>query len=161
MIRLATLTDLTRIHEVYALAKETMLKSGNRNQWLGGYPSQNLLIDDIQRKQLYVLEYNNQIEAVFALILGVDATYLKIHEGKWISGEPYGTIHRLASSGKVRHVLEKAVVYSLDIIPHLRIDTHEDNAIMRHLLAVLQFQYCGIIYLKDGSPRLAYEYIRR
>ena len=40
---------------------------------------------------------------------------------------------------------------------NIRIDTHKDNKIMQGLLARHGFSYCGIIYLKNGSPRLAYQ----
>ncbi len=42
-------------------------------------------------------------------------------------------------------------------IKHLRIDTHQDNKIMQHVILKNGFTYCGIIYTGDGSPRLAYE----
>jgi RimJ/RimL family protein N-acetyltransferase len=38
----------------------------------------------------------------------------------------------------------------------LRIDTHEDNKRMQHILAKNGFVYCGIV-LQNGSDRLAYE----
>ena len=39
----------------------------------------------------------------------------------------------------------------------IRIDTHEDNKPMRRFLEKCGFKFCGIIYLEDGSKRLAYE----
>ena len=39
----------------------------------------------------------------------------------------------------------------------LRIDTHEKNVRMRRFLNKNQFEERGIIYLKDGNPRIAYE----
>ena len=43
---------------------------------------------------------------------------------------------------------------------HLRVDTHATNRAMRHLLDKEGFVYCGIIYMPDGSPRVAYEWWR-
>lgn len=37
------------------------------------------------------------------------------------------------------------------------IDTHKDNKITRHLIEKNGFAKCGIIYVADGSPRIAYE----
>ena len=34
---------------------------------------------------------------------------------------------------------------------HLRIDTHENNVVMRHLIARHGFP-CGTIYVEDGHP---------
>lgn len=39
----------------------------------------------------------------------------------------------------------------------MRIDTHENNKVMQHLIKKNGFQECGIIYVEDGSPRIAYE----
>lgn len=41
---------------------------------------------------------------------------------------------------------------------HVRIDTHRDNKTMQHVILKNGFEYCGIIYLKNGEQRLAYEY---
>ena len=43
---------------------------------------------------------------------------------------------------------------------NIRIDTHKDNAIMRHCLESYGFRYCGIIYLENGDERLAYQLFR-
>ena len=40
---------------------------------------------------------------------------------------------------------------------HLRIDTHEKNLVMQNLVKKTGFSYCGIIYVDDGTKRLAYE----
>ena len=49
------------------------------------------------------------------------------------------------------------VDYAWGVIPHLRIDTHENNAVMQHLVEKHGFQRCGIIHLEDGAPRIAFE----
>ena len=42
-------------------------------------------------------------------------------------------------------------------ISNIRVDTHNDNKIMQYLLEKHGYQKCGIIYVKDGSPRIAYQ----
>ena len=37
------------------------------------------------------------------------------------------------------------------------IDTHRDNQVMRERILRNGFQECGIIYLENGDPRIAYE----
>ena len=44
-------------------------------------------------------------------------------------------------------------------IDNIRVDTHRDNAPMRRVIEENRFTCCGIIYLADGSPRLAFEWI--
>ena len=53
--------------------------------------------------------------------------------------------------------LKACVSFCAGICPHLRIDTHEDNRIMQRAVEKLGFHRCGIIYVSDGSPRIAYE----
>lgn len=43
------------------------------------------------------------------------------------------------------------------ICPNIRIDTHRDNRIMQRVLTKNGFTYFGLIYLKSGAERLAYQ----
>ena len=44
--------------------------------------------------------------------------------------------------------------------PHLRADTHEDNKIMQKVILKNGFQETGIIYVEDGTPRIAFEKVK-
>ena len=81
-------------------------------------------------------------------------------EGKWLNDEPYGTIHRIASNGTEKGIMKICLDYCDNYVSNIRIDTHKDNKIMQHLLEKFNFKYCGIIYLSDGNPRLAYHRIK-
>ena len=48
-----------------------------------------------------MLETESGLHGVFAFILGEDPTYGVIEDGQWLSGDPYGTIHRIAG-GRLR-----------------------------------------------------------
>ena len=39
-------------------------------------------------------------------------------------------------------------------------DTHADNAPMRHLLEKSGFSHRGTIYVEDGTPRLAFDLLK-
>ncbi len=159
MIRLATLADLDCILAVYSLARKYMRSQGNRNQWVNGYPQKEMLTNDIEQGHLYVFEDDDGIFGVFALIIGEDPTYQYI-EGKWLTeNRLYGTIHRIASDGSHRGLLQAAVDFSFKQVDVLRIDTHHDNRKMQSCIDHSGFEKCGIIYLEDGSPRIAYEMI--
>ena len=157
MIRHAQLDDWEQILSIYAHAREFMRQTGNPNQWKDKDPSPDLLIQDIQKKQLYLLEDNNAIQAVFALIPGEDPTYSYI-DGHWLNDQPYAAIHRVASAGKQKGVLAECLIYCTGKYRNIRIDTHQDNKIMQHLLSKYGFQRCGIIYLENGDPRIAYHF---
>ena len=157
MIRLANLADLTQIQSIYAVARRFMTANGNPYQWNAHYPSDELLLQDIQHRQLYVEETDGVVNGVFVLALGEDPTYGVIESGAWLSDAPYGTIHRIASNGAVPGFFGRCVAFCQERIRHLRIDTHHDNAVMQHLSEKAGFYRCGIIYLANGDPRIAYE----
>ena len=157
MIRLAREGDLPRILEIYAAARSFMRANGNPNQWKDGYPAKETLLGDIAAEKLYVGEATGTPFGVFFLSEGPDPTYSRIDGEGWRSGTSYGVIHRIASDGTRKGFLHTAVEFARERFSHLRIDTHEDNKVMQHVLEKHGFQRTGIIYLEDGDPRIAYE----
>lgn len=159
MIRQATTGDLEQIMQIYAYARSFMAANGNPTQWGDSYPPRQMIEDDIKKGELYVLAESDRVQAVFLFFVGTDETYLKIENGSWLSDAPYGVIHRVAAGAGVgvHGVVGKVVAYCFERIPHLRMDTHADNKVMQHQLEKNGFEKCGIIYVRDGSPRIAYE----
>ena len=155
LIRLARQADIPTLLEVYDRARQTMRARGNTTQWVGGYPSRELLEEDIARGFAYVVEEEGRVHAAFAFIVGPDPTYAVI-EGAWPDQAPYGTLHRVASDGTLHGVLHQAVAFAQDRIDHLRADTHASNLAMQQALEKEGFVYCGIIHVADGTPRRAY-----
>ena len=149
MIRKAEKGDLPRIYEIYETARQFMWENGNHAQWGAGDRPEDAVADEAI------------IHAVFAFIEGEDPVYLKIEQGSWMVDTEYAAVHRVASDGTVRNVLEKIMDYCKAQIPHLRIDTHEDNKVMQHVLEKYGFVRCGIVYVPDGSPRIAYELLEK
>ena len=132
---------------LYQQARVFMRAKGNPNQWPDGYPPQSLLEADIAQGHSYVLEDEaGQLVGTFALIAGEDPTYGQIDGLGWRSTSPYVTLHRLAANGK-------------SVCPHIRIDTHAQNLPMQQAILAYGFQERGTIYLQDGSPRQAYDYL--
>ncbi len=154
-IRKAEMTDLDRVLEIYENARSFMARTGNPNQWGKTNPPREVLERDIALGQLYVVYRDGVIHGVFAFISGEDPTYGYI-EGDWLSNAPYAAIHRVASDGS-GGILAAAVAYARERVAHLRIDTHQDNWVMQRAILRAGFVYCGVIYLENGSPRLAYE----
>ena len=150
--------ELSRILEIYDIAKAYMRSSGNPNQWNGAYPDPELLREDIRRQCLYVIKKDGRIHGVFMLLLEEEPTYSYIEDGSWREGEtPYGTIHRLAGDGEGKGLFAKCVAFCEGKVKYLRADTHFDNHTMQHLLEKNGFERRGIIYLKNGDPRIAYQ----
>ena len=158
IIRKAEEKDLNSILRVYDIAREYMRQNGNPDQWGWDKPPKEMLVDDIKIGQLYVGENTDgSIPFVFAFILGDDPTYSYIEDGSWLSDEPYGTIHRIASDGSIPGVVKMAVDFCKTIISNIRIDTHHNNKTMQHVVEKIGFTKCGIIYIEDGTPRIAYQ----
>lgn len=156
-IRVAKMEDLPRIEEIYAYARQFMENTGNPTQWGKTEPKVSQLKIDIGEEKLYVIE-SHGIHGVFFFTIGEDPTYARIEDGSWLSDEPYGTIHRIAGDGS-GGIVGTAVEFGKQKIRHLRIDTHHDNKVMQHVVEKLGFSRRGIIYVADGSPRIAYEMV--
>ena len=156
-ILLAKEADLPRILEIYDIAKAYMRANGNPNQWNGAYPDPETLRTDIEKQRLYVYKKDGRIHGVFMLLLEEEPTYAYIEDGSWREERPYGTIHRLAGDGEVKGLFAKCVAFCEKKVPYLRADTHFDNHTMQHLLEKNGFERRGIIYLKNGDPRIAYQ----
>ena len=160
MIREAIESDLLEIKSIVAKARELMKASGNVNQWVDGYPSIDVLLSDIRSGNAYLLLRENKAVAYFAMIDGPDPTYNLITKGSWLNDDSYGVLHRVASSGEAKGVFKEILFHASEYYSNIRIDTHHDNKIMQRLLEQNGFVYCGVIFLGDGSPRLAYQRIK-
>ena len=158
MFRGAVRGDLAQILKIYARAREFMAENGNPTQWGDGYPTPELLAEDIDTNRLFVYMVNGRMQAVFAFILGPDPTYNVIEDGQWLNDTlPYGTIHRMASAAENRGIGKKVIEWCLEHCESLRADTHADHKILQHLLESNGFTRCGIIHVADGTPRIAYQ----
>lgn len=155
-IETANMGDLPRILEIYAYARSFMAKTGNPTQWGIGHPPREQLERDIENGRLYLVKEVSSIRGVFYFCIEEDPTYAVIHDGAWHDTKPYGVIHRIASDGS-GGILKAAVDFARSRVDYLRIDTHENNHVMQRALQKQGFGYCGIIYIADGSPRLAYD----
>ena len=54
-------------------------------------------------------------------------------------------------------VSEACLDWCFERWPNVRVDTHRDNKVMQHILTKYGFQRCGIIYVKNGTERIAYQ----
>lgn len=159
VIRKAELSDLPSIMPIYDKARETMRRMGNPHQWDSSYPSVALIEEDIRAGYCHVCVLGDgSVCGVFWFGVIDEPTYHRIEDGRWLNEKPYGVIHRLASGGEVRGLGRLVLEWAMAQYPNIRVDTHRDNRVMQHLVSALGFSYCGIIYVSDGSPRLAYQW---
>ena len=156
MIQKANMTQLPRILEIYEKARDFMARSGNPDQWGRAYPPEEMIRQDILDGKSYVNLDGDRICAVFYFAVEADPTYGYI-EGTWCNDEPYGVIHRIAVDGSGKGVAAECFAFAAQHCDNIRIDTHEKNIPMQRCLAKNGFARCGIIYLEDGDPRIAYQ----
>lgn len=156
-IKKSTINDLKDILKIYAIARKYMKETGNPNQWKDNKPEKEEIIKDINNANHYIVYDSDGIHGAFSFIIGDDPTYSYIEGGSWLNDEKYGTLHKVASAQTKRGILSFILSYCSNLIDNIKIDTHEDNKIMQHLILKNGFTKCGIIYLLDGEPRIAYQ----
>ena len=64
-VRRATYNDIPRIMEVCEQARRIMRSDGNMNQWTGGYPSEEVIREDIADDVAYVVDDITDIVGYF------------------------------------------------------------------------------------------------
>ena len=133
-------------------------------QWHEGYPGRDLIEHDIENGIGYVFAEEDRLLGYCCILVGEEPAYRDI-KGAWKTDLPYAVVHRMAFGAETRgHGFSKAA-FSLikDLclekgIDAIRIDTHNDNKVMQHILAREGFVYCGQV-MYDG-PKLAFEWDR-
>lgn len=158
-IRQATEKDIPVMREVLNHGRQIQLEAGVI-QWAEGYPSDELMLEDIERQAAYVcLNEENDIVGVASVFTDPDPTYFEI-EGEWLNDAPYATVHRIATNGQIKGVGQYLLRWVQENHDNIRIDTHADNAGMKHILEKLGFKYTGVIYIENGEARDAYHYVK-
>ena len=160
-IREAKPADIADIMLVMEAAKGIMRASGNMHQWADGYPSEDAITADMEKKGGFVIEdANKKVVGYFAFLASPEPTYAQIYEGQWVDDvQSYHVVHRIASYPDVHGIFSAIMDFCFSRDTNIRIDTHRDNKIMQHNLQKHDFTYCGIIYLLSGDERLAYQRI--
>jgi len=161
--RKAQKNDVDAIAALYAQAVAYFAQSGI-DQWQHGYPNAESAEADIAAENSYLLENEDGVLATAMFCIGHEPTYDHIYDGSWAVDGPYAFIHRVAVSNDQKGKGVAQVLFNkfdlmckLKNIKSLRVDTHEQNRSMQRALTKNGFECRGIIYLADGSKRLAFE----
>ncbi len=161
--RKAELRDLEVIMSIIRKAQDQFKKDGI-DQWQNNYPNEDIIKSDIEKEESYVLLKDNTIVGTVYLSFTGESDYDKIYQGQWLTEGPYAVIHRVAveldlrGQGLASRVMEFAVNKCKDRgFNSIKVDTHKDNKPMQRLLDKYGFKYCGLIYLKSGAERIAFE----
>jgi len=165
-IRKTTKEDIKEIIPIFEEARKTIAALGI-DQWQNGYPSEAVVLADIEKNQSYLCEIDGKACGTFAMLENGEPTYDEIFDGDWLTGDDsrdYIAIHRVAISVSSRGsgLSGKIIGYATEFAEalgrkSLRIDTHRGNVVMRRMLEKNGFLHCGTIYLESGDERVAYE----
>ena len=163
-IRPAKESELTQIMQLIDHSRSIMRANGNFSQW-GGYPGADLIESDIAHGIGHaVIEpdpnegKDGRMVGYFALLRTPEPTYTYIEEGQWLDDTtPYGTIHRLACAAGVHGIAQCVFEWAERQCASVRVDTHLDNHIMLHIIQRHGYTRCGVVYMRDGSPREAFQ----
>lgn len=156
--------DIYSVVEIMNEAKQ-YFKQHHIPQWQNenGYPNEKDVQWDMHKGGSWVVKENADILGYSFIDVYNDPNYAYI-EGKWLNNEPYVVIHRtcVKSAYKGRNIASLFVKKAEEIckekkIYNIRVDTHEKNIAMQHMLEKNGFVKVGTIYVEDGSPRFAYQ----
>ena len=162
--RPATLDDLDGVMKVIREA-QAFLAEQNIDQWQNDFPNPTVITSDISKNTGNVIEQDGEIVAFFAFCPPPEPVYADLEGGKWLNEtENYGAMHRVAVSNACRgsgigHLIyEEAIAKSLERgYASVRVDTHPDNKIMRHIAESHGFVLCGTVYYPGNLKRVAFE----
>lgn len=162
MIRKGNTNDIPAIMEIIADA-QSLLAGRGVDQWQDGYPTADIIQQDIARAESYVIEIDRSVAATAVISFAGEVTYNSI-DGAWLNDNSYVVVHRLAvrnsalRSGLARQMMLYAEELALQRgVNNIRVDTHNDNIAMQFLLNNLGFVFCGEITLLSGAPRIAFQ----
>lgn len=171
IVRKGEFKDLLGIISVIDDAKE-LFRLNSSNQWqdTDGYPNDKAFIKDFAENEVLVCTDGELIIGVLVVSFQAEECYKNIVQGEWLNNNPYAVIHRLAvkkeyyHKGVAKQLLDKAEYLILKKgIYDIKVDTHEQNIAVQHLLESFDYIYTGVIYLLRpdvvDKRRLAYHKI--
>ena len=170
-IRRAEMKDLQAIETIVMDGRDRLAEQGV-DQWQGGYPNTEIIVDDIEKRYVMVLEDDGEIVGSAAVIPGQDASYQTI-DGQWLTETDTMNsvaVHRVAVSSshhgkglgyKLLDFIYEDVAKTIPDINSLRIDTHPDNKGMQHVILKSGYEQTGMVKLLnmglDNEWDYAYE----
>ena len=151
----ATLDDLDTIIDILSDGRNQLAEAGV-NQWQGDYPNPKQVEEDINKGVAYLVHSDDhETVGAFSIVPAPDPVYDAM-DGKWqLNTDQYLVIHRVAihsahagkgyASGLFNNVIDYIKQNRPDILS-LRIDTHEDNVPMQHLIEKNGFTRVGTLF---------------
>ena len=157
LIRQARYEDIKTILSIVRSAQLSLSELGI-DQWQDGYPSEDVIAEDISNGVGYVAcTEEGDVVGYEAILLSGEEAYSQIEDCLWHTSNNYVVVHRLCVDGTLRRkgVAIELMAFAGDFalqhgISDFRIDTHEGNVRMLALLEKLGFEHVGTISYDSG-----------
>lgn len=158
LIRLANIADLPAIMDIVRSAQSALRELGI-DQWQDGYPTPDIISEDITQGVGYVACFQNgDIVGYEAIVLTGEAAYKQLPDDAWHTPQEYVVVHRLCvlrdytRMGVAKKLMAFAVQHAIENdIYAFRIDTHKGNVRMMTLLPQLGFKHVGVVRYDSGE----------
>ena len=163
MIRPAYTHDVARIMEIVRSAQIALAELAI-DQWQDGYPSRDVIEQDIIDGVGYVAVDDNDYPIGYAaIVLTGEIAYKQIPDNEWNTPDEYVVVHRLCVDGNCRRggIATTIMRYAADVARQkgyrgFRIDTHRGNIRMMTMMQRLGFVRTGNIHY-DSGERIAFD----
>lgn len=158
LIRRATEGDIKSIMAIVRSAQLALHHLGI-DQWQDGYPSEDIIAEDITRGIGYVAcALDNTVLGYEAVVFTGEEAYSQLPDEAWHTPSDYVVVHRLCVDGNSRRrgiAIELMNFASEEAIRRnitaFRIDTHKGNIRMLSLLHKLGFEHVGVVRYDSGE----------
>ncbi|WEV70272.1 GNAT family N-acetyltransferase [Lactobacillus sp. ESL0785] len=166
-LRKATMVDFDQIMDILKDGANQLAESGV-NQWQGDYPSPDQIKEDIKNGWAYLaVSDDRETVGAISIVPAPDHAYDQLN-GAWLTQtDKYLVIHRVAihskhaGNGYATKLLQAVITEIKDNHPEidsLRIDTHEDNKAMQHLINKMGFKQVGTLHGVYRADETSYVY---
>ena len=157
LIRQARHEDIKTILSIVRSAQLSLSELGI-DQWQDGYPSEDIIVEDITNGLGYVAcAEDGNVVGYEAVVLTGEEAYSQIEDSLWHTSNNYVVVHRLCVDGTARRsgVAIELMAFAGNLarkhgVSDFRIDTHEGNVRMLALLEKLGFEHVGTIRYESG-----------
>ncbi len=138
------------------------LADSDVDQWQNAYLTADLVMQDIEKGDSYIVTLNGEMVGTFVFSAEADEAYDR--SGVYSTVDMYYSLHRVAVCPKFKGlgiggIIVKFCIESCKTLGAnaLFCDTHADNSSMRKMLTKNGFEEIGPISLMNGDPRIGYE----
>lgn len=166
-LKQATMADYDQIMDILKDGANQLAERGVE-QWQGDYPSPDQIKEDIENGWAYLaISKDEETVGAISVVPAPDHSYDKL-DGDWlVDTDKYVVIHRVAihsnhaGKGYATKLLTEVITeikQKRDDIVSIRIDTHEDNKAMQHLIDKMGFTRVGTLHGVYRPDEISYVY---